>query len=373
MLRLSENIAFLRRKKKITQEELADFVGVSKASVSKWENGQSMPDILILPQLAAFFDITIDELIGYEPQLSKEQIMRKYRELAENFVKMPFEEAMEQSRKMVQKYYSCYPFLYQVSVLWLNHYMLAEEGKQQEILEEILKLCEHVLDNCKDIYICKDITGIQGISNLQLGRYEKVVEILEEVVHMEQMNMQLEGVLTQGYLMGQKKDKAEETVQASMYMHLLSLMSGGIQYLQIHIDNLKVCEETIKRLEQLEESFGLKELHPNICAQFHYQAATIYSIFQKDEKALVMLQKYIKDVHRLMVIDKVALHGDAYFNKLEKWMKQEEVYIGSPREDELIWNSAIEALANPCFDHIRDRKEFKQMKKELEGGKIHGN
>lgn len=373
MLRLSENIAFFRKKKKITQEELANFVGVSKASVSKWENGQSMPDILILPQLAAFFDVTIDELIGYEPQLSKEQIMRKYRELANNFVTMPFLEAMEESRKLVQKYYSCYPFLYQVSVLWLNHYMLAEEGKQQEILEEILKLCEHILDNCKDIHICKDIIGIQGMSNLQLGRHEKVVEILEEVVHMEQMNMQMEGVLIQAYLMGQKKEKAEETVQASMYMHLLSLISNGIEYLQIQTDNPGVCEETIKRLEQLEESFGLKELHPNVCAQFHYQAAVNYSIFQEDEKALVMLQKYIKDVHRLMVIDKAALHGDAYFNKLEKWMEQEEAYIGAVRETELIWNNAIGALENPIFDCIRDKKEFKQIKKELEGGKIRGN
>lgn len=372
MLKLSENIAFFRREKKITQEELADFVGVSKASVSKWENGQSMPDILLLPQLAAFFGVTIDELIGYEPQLNKEQIKKKYKELSENFVKMPFEEAMEESRKMVQKYYSCYPFLYQVSVLWINHYMLAEEGKQQEILEEILKLCGHVIDNCKDIHICKDITGIQGISNLWLGRHEKVVEILEEVVHMEQMNMQLESVLIQGYLMGQKKEKAEETVQGSMYIHLLSLMSNGIQYLQMHIDNLEVCEETMRRLEQLEENFGLKELHPNICAQFHYQAAAIYSIFQKDEKALAMLEKYLKDVHRIMVIDKAALHGDAYFNKLEKWMEQEEAYIGPPRETEFIWNSAIEALTNPCFNHIRDSKEFKRIEKELEGGKTSG-
>ncbi len=40
-LHLSENIAGLRREKKITQEELADFLGVTKAAVSKWENGVS--------------------------------------------------------------------------------------------------------------------------------------------------------------------------------------------------------------------------------------------------------------------------------------------------------------------------------------------
>ena len=58
---LWDNIARLRRERKITQEELADFLGVTKAAVSKWENRQTTPDILLLPQLASFFEVTIDE------------------------------------------------------------------------------------------------------------------------------------------------------------------------------------------------------------------------------------------------------------------------------------------------------------------------
>ena len=63
-----------RREKGITQEELAAYIGVSKASVSKWETGQSYPDITFLPQLAAYFNISIDELMSYAPQLTKEEI-----------------------------------------------------------------------------------------------------------------------------------------------------------------------------------------------------------------------------------------------------------------------------------------------------------
>ena len=64
-LHLANNLVRLRRERKVTQEELADFIGVTKASVSKWENRQSTPDILLLPQLAAFFGVTVDELLGY--------------------------------------------------------------------------------------------------------------------------------------------------------------------------------------------------------------------------------------------------------------------------------------------------------------------
>ena len=102
-LNISENIIRLRREKKVTQEELADFVGVTKASVSKWENKQSMPDILLLPQLAAFFDVTIDELVGYKPQLSSEQIQKIYQDLAAGFASGFFDETMGKSRNLTSR------------------------------------------------------------------------------------------------------------------------------------------------------------------------------------------------------------------------------------------------------------------------------
>ena len=68
-LKLSGNLIYLRKKRGVTQAELASFLGVTKASVSKWETGQSLPDVLILPRLAAYFDVTIDELMGY-PRIS---------------------------------------------------------------------------------------------------------------------------------------------------------------------------------------------------------------------------------------------------------------------------------------------------------------
>ncbi len=60
---LGNTICRLRRKKGVTQETLADFIGVTKASVSKWETGSTLPDIQVLPLLAVFFEVTVDELV----------------------------------------------------------------------------------------------------------------------------------------------------------------------------------------------------------------------------------------------------------------------------------------------------------------------
>ena len=60
---IGKRIAQLRREKGLTQEELANRMGVSPQAVSKWENDQTCPDISALPKLARLFGVTVDELL----------------------------------------------------------------------------------------------------------------------------------------------------------------------------------------------------------------------------------------------------------------------------------------------------------------------
>lgn len=60
----AEKFAALRKGKGLTQEEVAERFGVSAQAVSKWENEVSMPDISLLPDIADYFDVTLDELLG---------------------------------------------------------------------------------------------------------------------------------------------------------------------------------------------------------------------------------------------------------------------------------------------------------------------
>ena len=68
---LSERILSLRKEKGLTQEALAGQLGVSFQAVSKWENGQSCPDIALLPLLADVFGVTVDSLFGKEPPVTE--------------------------------------------------------------------------------------------------------------------------------------------------------------------------------------------------------------------------------------------------------------------------------------------------------------
>ena len=62
---IGEKIRSLRKQKNITQAELAEALSVSAQSVSKWENHLSVPDLSVLPLIARYFGITMDELFNY--------------------------------------------------------------------------------------------------------------------------------------------------------------------------------------------------------------------------------------------------------------------------------------------------------------------
>lgn len=72
-LNLGSVIKRLRIEHSITQEELAEYLGISFQAVSKWETGNTLPDITLLPKLAAFFGVKIDELfsINHEDELER--------------------------------------------------------------------------------------------------------------------------------------------------------------------------------------------------------------------------------------------------------------------------------------------------------------
>ena len=363
---IGENIARLRHERKIRQEELADFVGVTKASVSKWENGQTMPDITILPQLAAFFDIHIDELVGYEPQLSKEQIQKIYQELAAKFAKDPFREVMEESYGYVKRYYSCYPLLFQIGMLWLNHYMLTENKEAQEkILEAAVGLSLRIENGCKEVALCSDAAAMRAVIYLMQGKANEVVALLEDVCNPLNLMSQMSTVLTQAYVMSGDKDMADSYTQCNMYSHIFMFVANAGQYLSIRAGELPVIEETTSRVWQVETAYGLTKLNPNAIAQFAHQAAVSYAVCGEKEKAVSCVGRYVDCIEELLSTPEILLREDAYFNRMNEWFERLDSGPYAPRSRQLVIESLGQTLEHPAFALLEGDAEFLRLKRKL--------
>ncbi len=75
VVNIGEKIRKLRKEKGISQDTLAQYLGVSFQAVSKWENGLAMPDVTMFPAIAFFFEISIDELFDYDRMKLEEKVI----------------------------------------------------------------------------------------------------------------------------------------------------------------------------------------------------------------------------------------------------------------------------------------------------------
>ena len=110
-LLFAERIRQKRLEKGLTQEQLAQDIRISPQSVSKWERGDGYPDITLLPRIANYFQISVDELIGNDEATRQEEVY----EFQRKFDAIPWNsEGWPQKLALAKEYYDKYPQNYDI-------------------------------------------------------------------------------------------------------------------------------------------------------------------------------------------------------------------------------------------------------------------
>ncbi len=353
-------IADKRKEKGITQEELAAYIGITKASVSKWETGQSYPDITFLPLLASYFNISIDELICYTPQMEPEDIRDLYHRLAEAFSEEPFDEVMMECRGIIKKYYSCFPLLLQMGVLFINHHMLTEDtDKRIEMLEEAIHLFNRVQEESDDVSLAKEAVSFQATCYLLLNKPNEVLQLLGETIR---PNVPEEDLIAQAYQMLGNAEKANEIMQISMYQHLMQFVSIIPNFVLVNASNTEKVEMALNRAFKLIDIYEIEKLHPHMTLKVYYAAAQVYCMRKNYEKALKMLRKYAAVCAASFTVNSLYLHGDSYFDAIDEWFAEFPLGAKTVRNEEIIKRSMLQSIAeNPIFTSMKDLLEYKNI------------
>ncbi|MBG9748624.1 helix-turn-helix domain-containing protein [Bacillus thuringiensis] len=353
-------IANKRKEKGITQEELAAYIGITKASVSKWETGQSYPDITFLPLLASYFNISIDELISYTPQMEQEDIKNLYHRLAEAFSEEPFDEVIMECRGIIKKYYSCFPLLIQIGILFINHHMLTEDTDRGiEILEEAMNLFSRVQEESDDVSLVKEAASFQATCYLILNRPNEVLQLLGETIR---SNFPEGDLIAQAYQMLGNAEKANEVMQISMYQHLIQLVGTIPNYVVVNASSAEKVEVILNRAFILIDIYELETLHPNMTLKVYYAAAQVYCMQGNFEGSLEMLRKYAAVCTNSFTVNSLHLHGDSYFDAIDGWFAEFPLGAKTVRNEEIIKRSMLQSIAeNPVFVPMKDVREYKNI------------
>lgn len=353
-----------RKEAGITQEDLANYIGVSKASVSKWETEQCYPDVTFLPQLAAYFNITIDELMDYQPQMKPEDIRALYKKLSARFAVEAPEAVLEECRAVIRKYYSCFPLLLQMGILMINHLELVkDQEKINGLVREAKELFVRVRTESGEIAVIRQAVYMEALCSLTAGEPDAVLTLLGPAV---EPALPPESLLSAAYQAKGLPQQAKSVLQAGIYQNIVVLFNFLPAYMMLCAKEPERFEETLRRTLSIADAFDVKHLNPWHLANLYAAAAQGYMLQEKPEKALDMLERYAGLAAGN--IDPLRLHGDSYFDLLEEWLETLDLGGSLPRDEKTVRKSMTDlVVANPFFAPLAEDARYKLIIRKLKG------
>jgi len=177
-LMLAENIRMFRKQRKLTQEKLAEALGVTAGAVYKWEAGLSQPELNLVAEMADFFDTSVDVLLGYR---MKDNNLDFVMERINLYCRTMDPEALTEAEKTLGRYPNSFKAVYACAQVYLvfgagNH----DTGHLKRALE-LLERSKVLLPQNDDPHISEStISGDISIVYFLLGETEKSIDLLKQ-------------------------------------------------------------------------------------------------------------------------------------------------------------------------------------------------
>lgn len=177
-LDLSVNIRNLRKARGLTQEQLAEILGVTVGAVSKWESGSTTPDLMLILAMADFFELSVDVLLGYE--LRSHSLGDSVRRIKEQTNKKAYEEGVREAEKALLKYPYAFDVVYYSARLFGLKGMEQQRRRDSERALMLYEEANKLIHQNNDPEISK-VTIQKGMANvyLQIGQEGKALEMLK--------------------------------------------------------------------------------------------------------------------------------------------------------------------------------------------------
>lgn len=180
-MQIGEQIKNYRKKEGLTQEQVANYLGVSTPAVNKWEKGNTYPDIVSLPALARLLNIDMNELFLFREELTNKEIEKFVNELSEVSLES-FAKAFEMAIKKIQEYPRCDLLIYTVATVLNSALTLAEieDEKKLEYNTVIIEWFERTA-NSQDEKVRISSIYMLATKYVQIEKYEEASAFLNKI------------------------------------------------------------------------------------------------------------------------------------------------------------------------------------------------
>ena len=174
---IGSTIKCLRREKDITQEQLAEYLGITSRAISQWECDRTAPDISQLPALCHIFDVSSDVLLGIDIEKNNEEIKKYLSDAAE----LGYQGKGTERTALLREANKKFPRDYRIMQSLADSLVCEYSQKGIKEYDEVSDLCNRILAECTDSLIRYEAIDTLGTAYGYAGKKDEMLKLAEEM------------------------------------------------------------------------------------------------------------------------------------------------------------------------------------------------
>lgn len=257
-MQIGQVIRKYRKNKEMTQEEMANRLGVTAPAVNKWENGNSMPDIALLPPIARLLGISLDTLLNFQEDLTDNEVNELIRVLDEKLKTEEFGEVFGWAREQMEQYPNCEQLLLYMTVV-LRGACIGKKIDDRQCEAYLLNVNERLLLSNDEKIRTNAADALYGFY-IGKERYDKAEEYLAFLSPQSPERKRRQALL---YRHSGRTEEAYRTYEELLYSEFNMLHSTfhGLFAMYAEEQNLEKAEYLEERMILLVRAFDMGQYH----------------------------------------------------------------------------------------------------------------
>lgn len=308
-----------RKEKNMTQEEMAVRLGVTAPAVNKWENENSLPDIMLLAPIARLLGITLDTLLSFREELTQEEINGIINELNEKLKTMPYEECFRWIRKKLEEYPNCEWLILSAAVV-LEAQLLIQDITDAEGWEDyIVTLFERALHSSDEKLRIRAADSLFGLY-MRKKQYDRAESYL---AYFSSQNPDRKIKLAEIYRETGRTQEAYKEYEQLLFEAYgrNSIGLQGMYLLAMHDGDMERAHRLVEKQREMAGCFEMGSYH-------EVSSGLELAIMEKDADAVIRIMQETLDA-----LPQICGFRDSFLYEHMEFKEIREGFVEELRED----------------------------------------
>lgn len=314
-MQIGEVIRKRRKEKGMTQEAMANLLGVTAPAVNKWENGNSMPDIMLLAPIARLLEVSLDTLLSYQEELTDEEITAYVMELDGLLKEVEYEKVFQWAKKKIEIYPNCLRLIWQMMVILDAQRLICEVPDAEKYDACIVQNFERVLLEGDEGL---KISAADSLFSYYL-RKEEYVKAEKYLKYFSCENPERKRKQALIYSKTNRKEEAYKTYEEILFSTygVLSMVLNGIYLLAMEDENLSKVKQMVNKQKELARLFEMGRYHEVSCE------LELAVVNQDKGKVLWIVEEMLKSLDDIAGFNRSSLYEHMEFKEVRNEFVEE--------------------------------------------------